>query len=526
VAKAKQKRTKRRKRRKYRRAPKPRITKEAAKEVGAWLAPLSRSKTPVKGLHSLVRVFQVWIASRWGLRLKPKAWARYLAVRRAISLWNPAPLFREMRTKWHVTRLFAKLYGYRFVFHVPKNTKVLPKGDGRAMMSVRLHRLRRMPFQKYRPYRFVLHSFADIPPVNIKRIDGLLKHIIVRLSAKNLHVPVPAKKQLFRSLPAKMKHSRRVVNWLTSRFPITARLLDRYVTVSKVLEPMGKGFMRMDLRVRFRMSALKRDYPASARRILRGSKNRIVFALIFFDKKKRYQWLKWTYHSRTMEHRYQAVLTKGGFALCNRSWRPVSGPWRPTVMDSSFMTQARFQMNSKRFRVKAKNIWMRWDVKGSKQGASLGIAMSSQPRFKVKGGEILRMLARVFISGGVERLANRFLRNMAFGDQGKGLRFEWKLVEFPKRARVHFRMKFPMAPDKTLTSILRLLPAVMRQARSRRRRKRKSRKPTARRKRKLTKKKKARRRRRRRRRFAPLWKRLFKAIRYDLYYAKRVLAKK
>jgi hypothetical protein len=87
-------------------------------------------------------------------------------------------------------------------------------------------------------------------------------------------------------------------------------------------------------------------------------------------------------------------------------------------------------------------------------------------------------------------------------------------------------MKFPMAPDKTLTSILRLLPAVMRQARSRRRRKRKSRKPTARRKRKLTKKKKARRRRRRRRRFAPLWKRLFKAIRYDLYYAKRVLAKK
>lgn len=505
-----QKKKKKRFYKRTRRAKKaPPITREAAKEVQNWLAPLSRTQSPQSGMKAIVEILRIWIASRWGLRLRPKAWKQWLEARTALRLWNPAPFYRKMRGRWNKTRLFAKLIQFKYLFTVPKQPHVLPTSKRRAVMGVRVKRLRRMHFQKRRPYRFSLLSFADIPPVHVHQIDQLVKAMIVRATSSQLNVQLPTQQRLFPWL--KGEHSRRVADWVTTRFPKTAYLLDRYLVIKSIMEPMGHGHYRFDFQARWHLPALRKDYPRLYRRMLKRHKNKAYVEVVFFGKKKRRRFLKWSYNRQTMVHRFQAVLSRGGFMLCTKQWAPIAGPWRPTKMGVDWYTHARFWMRSKRFRVSVSQAWLKWRVRKTPKGGSLTMELVKKPRFKVKGGEFLRLLAKMVISGGVERLVNRFLDTMTRGDEGRGFRLQWEAEDVAARTRVHFRMIMPMMPNRTLTSILRILPSLRRRSR------RASKKNTR-------KRRKA--RRRRRRRLPPLWYRLYTTIFSDIESARNLLAQK
>lgn len=491
----------------------PKMSKSAAQELYRWFVPLTRERTPKRSLETVASILRTWIASRWGLRLRKKAWAHWAPIRKWLRLWSPAPLYRQMRGKWHKTRAFGKMKRNRFILDVPKNPDRYPSGrPGRAGLEAKLLRLKRMRFQKRRPYRLMIDSFADIPPVYAVKLDTLLASIIKLLTTPDLDGSLPAgQRKLF--IKAKGKHSRRVANWLTTRFVNTAHLLDYFLNVPNILEPIGKDLYKLDLRGRWKIKSLIKYKPSAAKSLRNRSKTRMIFRMTFYDKSKRRQWLVWTFHRKTMEHRFQAVFhKKGGLMLCNKRWRPVSGPWRPTQMGIDWFTDISFQLMTRSVRFKASDMWFQWRVRKTAKGASLGIEMIRQPTLKIKGGEVLRLLARVLIPGGVERIVRWFLRNMAHGDQGRGFRMVWDLQEHKRFARIFFRMRMPVVPSRMLTSILRVLPSLMRQQRRRTRRGK-------------YKRKKGKRRRRRRLR-SPLWQMLYTSIIRDILRAKRTLAVK
>lgn len=171
------------------------------------------------------------------------------------------------------------------------------------------------------------------------------------------------------------------------------------------------------------------------------------------------------------------------------------------------------------------DIVLRWKVRKLKNGASLSLALKQAPKLKIIGGEILRILARLVIPGGVERMFKMFMHNTAHADRGKGFRMTWSLKRHKETSRIHFDMTMPLKHNPILASILRIMSS-FRRTRRRARRRRPLKKRTARKKRKRVVSKRRRRkyrRRRRRKRYPSMWIRVYKQLHRDLIEASKPL---
>ncbi len=478
------------------------LRREAAKELMRWLTPLSPKHHSPKALRSVMQWVQTWIASRWGLRLDRKAWKRWTHMTRLIGIWQPAPLYRDIRLKRVHPRLFTKLKGMKFKTTAPSPQQKWSGKIGTGHFQYGLTPIKRQRAKDRRPYRFIITSSTRIQPILAKQVDTALLFILRRFTDPQLTIPLTTtQKQHLSTMPP--GHSRRIARWLNSRVPHTAALIRRYLNVLQILEPIGKGLYKLDLRARWRRKAFKKDYPRAAK-ILFRQKTDFQMKTTFRDSHKR-TWFVWSYKRKTMEQRYQAVISKDGLWLCNNKWKPMAGPWRPTKMDSSWTTSTEIRYLSRNLKVRLKNFILQWRVKGHDDGATLSAALSQEPSIDIKGGRIIRLFARFLITGGISGLIQRFFHNLTHGDGGRGLRWEWRLKEGKQYATIDFDIALPIVPDSTLTALLRFGPSMRRRSRRSKGRRRKKRS------------------RRRRRRKPPLWNRLFRAIYQDIHDAHTIL---
>ena len=473
---------------------------DAAKELKQWLSPLSPKHREKASLRSVMQWVQTWIASRWGLRLNRPAWKRWTHMTRLVGIWQPAPLYRDIRKKRLYPRLFANLRGMKFKMTAPKPKQKWRARIGTLQFNFGLTPLKRKRARDRRPYRFVLNSSTRIQPIYTRKLDTILLFLLRRFTNPTLSIPLTDKqKQFLSTMPT--GHSQRIARWLNSRVPHTAALIRRYMTVIRILEPMGKGLYKLDLRARWKLKAFKKDYPRAARILLR-QKTDFHMQTAFHDSRKRL-WFLWSYERKNMEQRYQAVISKDGFWLCNKQWKPIAGPMRPTQMGSVWTTSTSIKYLSTNLKILMKGITLRWYVKGHSNGATLGAALVKTPAIQIQGGRLIRLLARILISGGISGMMRRFFKNLAYGDGGQGLRWSWRLTEGTRSAAIDFVIALPIVPDSTLTTLLRLGPSMVRRSRRGRRKRSK---------------------RRRRRRYPPIWNRIFRAIHKDLRDAHTLLA--
>lgn len=480
------------------------LRREASLELMRWLSTLNPGKTQTSGLHSAMQWIRTWIASRWGVRLSQPAWERWVQLTRYLGTWQPAPLYREIRFKQIHPRLFADLQGMQYHMTAPSPTTPWQPRLGSGELQFSLHPLKRKNSKDRRPYRLVLQTRASVMPLRAKELDTALLYLLQRFTDPKLHIPLSdAQKAFLQHMPS--GHSRRIARWLNSRVPHTAALLRRYLKILNILEPIGKGMYRMDVRARWKLKPFQKDYPRQAKALTRQDTD-FSLRTEFFDSKQR-RWFIWGYESKTMEMRYQAVINREGLWMCNDQWQPVAGPWRLTQMGATWTTRTHIQYRSSNLKFYVRDFTLLWKVRETPTGAILSAEMVRNPAVDIQGGELLRILARILVSGGIRGLLERFLKNLATGDGGRGLRWNWELREGSPLAHVDLRIIVPIVPDSTLTALLRLGPSLARRNGN------PPRQPLQ-------------PRRRRRSALPPLWHRIFTAIYKDLNTAYTTIAQR
>lgn len=436
------------------------VSHDAALELKRWFAPLGWEKS-MDGLKLLNRL-RDRRKKRWGLRVSPEVRKRWKPVFQALSVWNPAPLFRRLRANKLDLRLFARLRQWTWIISPPKPQQKPKFGIGHAGMELKLKPVRKLPRQRRRPYRLTFSSYAPALPLRVSQLDKVLQALIERLTDPRLSTSSKPRR-LFASVRG--QHSKRVANWLASRLPHTAALLDRYFEVRQIMEPVGKGYTRLDLRFRWR----------AARPSKRKSQTRFQTSFSFHKRYKGRPWLRWTYSQKTHEHRIQGMLYKGGFVLFRGKRATTSVPWRPTMMGASWVSHLQASVQAPNVSAKMHRFLLDWKVQKTKRGASLFMGLAHQPLFRIKGYTSLRSLTSLLVPGGVERLVRTFLYGLAHGDRNRGMRWGWEFVEHPQCSRVHFHFVLPMVPNRKLTSLLRLVPQMrMRQLAAARKRRAKT----------------------------------------------------
>lgn len=478
------------------------LRREASLELMQWLSSLNPDKTQRNGLRSAMEWIRTWIASRWGVRLSPQAWERWVQLTRHLGTWQPAPLYREIRFKRVHPRLFAELQGMRYRMTAPTPATPWQPRLGSGELQFSLQPIKRKNPRDRRPYRFVLQSRASVMPLQARQLDTALLYLLQRFTDPKLHIPLTEAQQAFlKHMP--QGHSRRVARWLNSRVPHTTALLRRYLKILNILEPMGHGMYRMDVRARWKLKPFQKDYPRQAKALTRQDTD-FTLETEFLDPKKR-RWFVWSYESKTMEMRYQAVINREGLWMCDGQWKPLSGPWRLTQMGATWTTRTQIHYRSNNLKFYVRNFTLLWKVQETPTGATLSAEMIRSPEVDIQGGQLLRILARVLVSGGIRGLLQRFLSNLATGDEGRGLRWIWELKEGSPLAHVILRITVPIVPDSTLTALLRLGPSLARNNQNPRNAQ--SSGP-------------------RRRSLPPLWNRIFTAIYQDLNTAYTTLAQR
>jgi hypothetical protein len=481
------------------------LQREAAQELVDWLAPLSTGGSQDLGLRTVRQWIRTWIASRWGIRATRKSWKRWVALMQYLRIWQPAQLYRNLRFKRVTPRLDYVLKGSYFRMIAPKPEAPWKAKIGDGQMTMEMNPLKRKNPQDRRPYRLTIRTQARMMPLRATQLDTALKGILERFTDPKLSVPLTQQqKKYLKTMPK--GHSRKIARWLNSRVPHTAALIRKYMNVINIMEPIGKGLYKLDIRARWKLKPFKKDYPRAARALTRSNTD---FSLITeFRDAQKHLWFVWSYARKNMEMRYQAVVSKDGLWMCDNNWKPISGPWRFTQMGATWTTHTHIRYMSNNIRMTMRDFKLLWKVRKTSTGATFSTELLKNPSIKLKGGQLLRLLARILISGGISGLVKRFLYNLATGDKGRGLRWKWELVEGKRRALVKLNVILPIVPDSTLTTLLRLGPGMVRRTRSTSKSKRKY---------KYNKGK-------RRRRKPPMWNRLFSALYKDLGVAQKVYA--
>lgn len=473
-----------------------------AKEVATWLLTLTGGKQWDLGLQTTMNWLQVWVATNWGVKIDRTAWDTWLQIVRSISLWHPAPLYRAIKSRKLDPNFIAQLKGLEFILRKPQTAQRWEERLDTGWVSVLLQvaKQKRTRTRALRPYILQIQTQTHGLPIKARNIDLAFLHILNYFTDAKLSVPDLAVLRPLLPFLAEGSHSRKIALWLTIRFPITGQLVRNYMEILNVMEPLGNGLYKFDLRTRWKLDALKRDYPRLAKSLQRKDSTFTV-STIFVDRRGR-RWMEWSYDRNALEHRIQAVLGKQGFWLCDDKWKPIARSWRPTQMGTRWETRTNLIQQSQQLQFSFNNFTFDWYVRPTKNGANLEITLARNPTFFIRGGQFLRILAKVLISGGIEGLLNRFLYNLTHGLDGKGLHWRWTLKEQAKGTTIGFDIIIPIVPDRVLTSLLRMMPTLMKQSGISTQRKSK------------------------RRSSQPLWQRIYHAIYRDIEVSRRILLDK
>ncbi len=435
-------------------------TLQAAKELARWFGPLTDPDNPHRGVETVANWLKMWILYNWRRGSSGRAWRLWGRIDQMFKFWNPAPLYRDLLAGRVQLRWIGRVWKGFLWIDVPraqrKDKRRRRRGLNSAPVILRasatLHPLKGR-IRDRRPYLFTFQADVDLKPLYPRKLDTALLYILRKVTDPALPETVPpAHRHYLAQFPG--GHSKRVLAWLHTHFPNTAVILARYFRVEKVLEPIGGGKYKLDLIFRWKIQALKKDYPHLAK-LLQKKNRSFETKLIFTVGKNRYRWLEWSYNRRKNIQRYRAVISSEGFWLCDSRWRPRKGPWRPTAMGAQWYSQFSFRINSPFLKVMGKNFLFRWKVGKIPGGESLSVEIVRPPRIYFQGGTVLRMFSKLFISGGLEGLVRRFFKNLARGDGGRGLRWNFQLQTTPQKSKFSITSIIPIVPEKILTSLLR-----------------------------------------------------------------------
>ncbi len=426
------------------------VQQKAAQELARVLAPLGFDGVEEGGLRAVSRWLEMWSTNRWRKQWSPKAKKRWMRVMRYFRLWLPAPMYRDIRHKRLHPRWMTQRKGKRSVITAPSRDQPWKGAIGSGQFQSMLIPLKRRRAKDRRPYRLTIRSISSIPPIRIMQLDRVLHFLLGRFTDPELWVSLPGDAALAHK---QVSQSKRVGRWITTRLPRTTQLFQRYFKIVSGINPIGKGLYKLDLRMRWKLKRLVKDYPSTAK-MLSGKKADFFMTTRFIDKQGRL-WFLWTYNSKLQEQRYQAIVSKDGFWVCDASWKPVAGPWRFTKLGVSWWTLTTIQYHSKAIRVTLRDLTMLWRVKDRQSGGTLSLSLVKPPKLSFQGQKVLRWFSRLFVSGGVRGLARRFLYNLTYGDGGKGLRCRWTTIESPKQTFMKFVLRMPIVPESTVTTIMR-----------------------------------------------------------------------
>ena len=429
-----------------------RMQLDAAKELAKGFAPLGFNRVGKSGLQAVSQWLELCSTNRWRKKWSTKARKRWLRVMGYFRLWLPAPMYRDIRHKRLHPRWLTKIRGKQSVITAPSRSEGWKGEIGSGQFQSMLIPLKRRRARDRRPYRLTIRSVTSIPPVRIKRLDEVFQFLLGRFTDTKLWASLP-REASSAGKDKRWTQTERVGWWMRTRLPRTARLFGRYFKIVSGLKPMGNGFFKLDLRMRWKLKRLKKDYPRMAK-VLGSQKSDFRMKMRFMDAKKRL-WFLWTYNSKLREQRYQAVINKDGLWMCNSQWKPIAGPWRFTQLGASWQTSSTIRFRSNAFSATSRNLVMKWKVRGLRNGGSLSMALAQPPKLTFRGQNVLRFFSRLFVSGGVRGLARRFLANLAYGDGGKGFRCNWTTVESLRQTFMKFVLRMPIVPQSTLTTVLR-----------------------------------------------------------------------
>ena len=234
----------------------------------------------------------------------------------------------------------------------------------------------------------------------------------------------------------------------------------------------------------------------------------------------KYPWLIWTYERHILTLTFKAILTPTGFMFFDQQGHVVKGPWRPSQeLNQSWLTRATINFESSWISASIRKLIISWKVRKIKNGATLSIRLLKPPKLELKDGLIIRILARLFIPGGIKRLFKYFLYNLTYADNGKGLRWNWKITKRKHDSIVHFHFVMPIVPNAVFSSMLRMVSYFTKSSPKKRRKKKRvlKRKKYKRKVFKVLKKRKGRRYyRRRKKHYPPIWVRIYRALYKDL----------
>ena len=438
-----------------------RVTPLAAKELQRWLRPWSPNQgDPSAGLFAMIESLRTWVAFRWGRKALPAAQKRLWEYYLGFGAWNPRQLHQQLQARQINPHLSMRLQGERLLLDAPQGQEGWKTRAGEGGMTLDIQRLPRTDGAKLDPFRVVSTGAIGIVPIQIAGVDQLLHDFMKRALSPDLQVEKDARgAALFPSL--KDAPSRRIADWLISRIPRTTAVLDRYFDVKSGLKILPDGRKMMDLQLFWRTENIKTDYPGWYKQ-QQTSKTRIFFQTEFLDEAYR-RWLVLTYSSQKNYYRFQAVIHPDGFLRCDDAWAPTLAetPWRPThKLKSNFVMRTQIFFSSTWLTVGVSDILLHWKIRPHEDGASMSFRFNRPPRLKLQGGNFLRSVARVVIPGGIGGLFQRLLNGMTRGDGGKGMRFSLRLRQGKPHAAIHFRLAFPVVPDKILSAVLRMIPGM------------------------------------------------------------------
>ena len=516
-------------------APKPdntaktKVTHEALRKqgiIGAQriLAPLS-SKPAQKGEGPKIaaNALRTYFAVRWGWRSDKEARKEWRKIWKAMATWNPKVLYRKLRYKQVRHRFAATIKDFGLTYTLPKKGQPFSNKLGKGGVSVHVKTLPRKNARSERTYLYNFKAQMNMLPVRVEGFDPIVLDFMRKITSPSLSLkPTPPLQAEFS--PSLKGQSRKILEWLNALFPRGIKKLLRFAEISHILTPLGKGRYKIDFQWRWRLKNFIKDYPG-IRKSINNKKRKFYVLTDFFDMQQR-RWLRWNYKRSEWRISLFGIMTPKGLLMCNEDWKPISKPWRPTQnLHSDWITRTHFRFASSSMGAEISDIVLRWKVRKLKNGASLSLALKQAPKLKIIGGEILRILARLVIPGGVERMFKMFMHNTAHADRGKGFRMTWSLKRHKETSRIHFDMTMPLKHNPILASILRIMSS-FRRTRRRARRRRPLKKRTARKKRKRVVSKRRRRkyrRRRRRKRYPSMWIRVYKQLPRDLIEASKPL---
>ncbi len=479
-----------------------------------------------EGLEGLTFALRAYLASRWGLRAPHKVKQRWRTLTYPIRLWTPVQTYRLIYKEHLDPRFFGTLKAYHFSLRDPKKAEGEPRQLGQGGFSVNVSRLPRKRY-KSRPYRFELDSYVTIKRLAIDGIDKIVKDLFHLFTVEVLGRKGPF--PLGRRWAHLSDDDRRILDWFHRHLPRTMAKIHHFLTISQIIKRRKKGLFELDLRMRWHLKNIKKEYPRLGR-ILSDKRRKIRVKIEFLDRGK-YPWLVWTYDRAHLELRFHALLSPEGFMMFDKEGKPVKGPWRPSQhLHTSWLTRAEIEFASPWLDGALKKILITWKVRRRGKTAHLYIRLAKPPVLILKDGYLIRLLARLFIPGGIRRLFKNVLRHLVYADHGKGLRWHWELTDAGQRSFVQFHLAMPIVPNPVLTSIFQTL-SYFSSPQKKKRKKIRHRRKYLRKKRFGKRRKRGRygryRRRRRRWLVAPIWVRIYRALHQDLTEAasKRALSK-